>query len=889
MSGVIGDRPLVGRDAQIAVIDAVLGRRPVIGLVLSGAAGTGKTRLVHECAARAAVTGRPPLLVVPSPATAGIALGALADLVVGGESRPERIVDLVARVRRAVVARAEGGTGPPVLLVDDAHLLDDVSAAVLLQLAAAGEATVVVAVRSGEPVPDAVQALWKDGLAERVDVGPLSPAEVHELAELVLGGPLSGASSRELWRVSLGNPLFVCELVLGATEGGYLVERDGVWRFVSRLSGTPRLTELIAARLGQASGDERWALDLLAVAGDLELGLLDRLVPPDVLERLEWRGLLTIVRAGTRRLARLAHPLYGDTLRREMGELKAMAANRALADAVEAAGPQPEDVIRAAVWRLDGGGDPPPDLMLEAARLAHFGHDEELAARLAGVAAAAGAGVAATLVEAQALRQLGRNVEVVELLEKGMAEADTDEHRGLLASELAVTLRWSLGRPAEAVAVLEQAGAELTDPNWRNELVAVQATFDLLGGSPLRAIERAAPLLDAESGRPFVVAAVAAGPALAVVGRISEALAVADRGLAARLALGPQDALDDAAIHVVTRALALAEAGLLADAAELCNSGYEGAITTGSATGQAWFALLAGRVALVTGQLATARRLFAESASLYDDLDQPGNRRWALAGVVLAAAMAGDQARAATARDTLDAVPTVGLLLMEPDVERARAWAVLAAGDAAGARAQLEQAVAVAQDSGAAALEAAAWHDAARMSGVAGAAVAAARLEELAAGVEGNLAAARSAHVSALAVGDAAALEGAAQRLKAMGALLFAAEAEAAAAGAHRRAGRGREAQRASARSRALVASCEDARTPALLEGGAAVTLTAREREIARLAVTGLANREIAASLDVSTRTVENHLQRAYEKLGVRSRAELVDALDPAEPSTNVR
>jgi DNA-binding CsgD family transcriptional regulator len=57
------------------------------------------------------------------------------------------------------------------------------------------------------------------------------------------------------------------------------------------------------------------------------------------------------------------------------------------------------------------------------------------------------------------------------------------------------------------------------------------------------------------------------------------------------------------------------------------------------------------------------------------------------------------------------------------------------------------------------------------------------------------------------------------------------------------------------------------------------IELTAREREVASLAARGLTNREIADNLYLSPRTVENHLQRIYDKLGVSSRDELNAAL----------
>lgn len=60
---------------------------------------------------------------------------------------------------------------------------------------------------------------------------------------------------------------------------------------------------------------------------------------------------------------------------------------------------------------------------------------------------------------------------------------------------------------------------------------------------------------------------------------------------------------------------------------------------------------------------------------------------------------------------------------------------------------------------------------------------------------------------------------------------------------------------------------------------GEAYALTPREREVARLAVAGLANREIAAALWLSVYTVQDHLKAVFAKLGVRNRAELTSRL----------
>ena len=66
------------------------------------------------------------------------------------------------------------------------------------------------------------------------------------------------------------------------------------------------------------------------------------------------------------------------------------------------------------------------------------------------------------------------------------------------------------------------------------------------------------------------------------------------------------------------------------------------------------------------------------------------------------------------------------------------------------------------------------------------------------------------------------------------------------------------------------------------MHGTGTAVLTKREREVATLASHGMSSREIASTLYVSIRTVDNHLQHAYEKLGVTGRNELADALTRA-------
>ena len=68
-----------------------------------------------------------------------------------------------------------------------------------------------------------------------------------------------------------------------------------------------------------------------------------------------------------------------------------------------------------------------------------------------------------------------------------------------------------------------------------------------------------------------------------------------------------------------------------------------------------------------------------------------------------------------------------------------------------------------------------------------------------------------------------------------------------------------------------LPADSDDQRTSPLLDD-----LTAREREILDVVAEGLDNHEIAARLDISEKTVRNHVSMIFSKLQIKNRAQAV-------------
>ncbi len=121
------------------------------------------------------------------------------------------------------------GTGEVVVGVDDAHLLDDLSAFTVHQLVTRRLATVILTIRSGESPPDAITAIWKDQHLERLELQPLSLPEITGLVEHVLGGPVDSFSAQRLWQYTQGNALYLRHLLDNEVNAGRMAQRSGVW------------------------------------------------------------------------------------------------------------------------------------------------------------------------------------------------------------------------------------------------------------------------------------------------------------------------------------------------------------------------------------------------------------------------------------------------------------------------------------------------------------------------------------------------------------------------------------------------------------------------------------------------------------------------------------
>ena len=872
--------PLVGRDAELRALTAAIDDPACGGVLLVGGPGFGKTRLASTAVDLAAERGMSCASVRATKSGADVPLAALAPLFFDLGITADLDGDLLLTAADAIDRRRGGGR--LALVIDDAQELDDASAVLLGQLVDQGGTFVVLTVRTGEPLAEAIDGMWKDERILRIEVGPLPNRDLRTLASTVIGGPVEGATLQTLVDGCAGNVLFLRELIQGAAESGALRSELGLWRLDGSLAHSPRLRDLIEQRLRGLDRQEREALELVALADPVPLDLLERLVPLEAVERLEERGLLDAPVGESGPELRLNHPLYGEVVRAHLPSIRRTRLCRSLADAAEGRGrPGTFDALRVAVWRLDGGGGGHPESTLAAARTARRIEEYELAIRLGRSAWTEDRSIEAALVLGDALDFVGRSREALEVLEEAASLAVSDVERTSLTLRRASALFISFSDAEGAERLVEEARSVVVDAGCRRQLDALLGNNMLMAGDVAKAVALEEALLRGPEDAAFAQASLDVGTGLALAGRTVEAIDHTTAALAVRTNLEDDAQLSAIGVYLVAQSLAHFHAGALATAVAIGEAGYQVSVEKANVHGQAWFSSVLGLAYLAVGRARSSANMFRETATLFGNLDHPG-RRWGLGGIALASAQLGEPELGSAALAELDAMPPTAVHLQDIGIIRGQAWHAFATGAVAEARGLLRSAVELGEEWGQLACASEALHDLVRMGDLGDVGDALEDLERLAPLVDGEFMQGRLAFARAVHREDIELAASAADRFEDIGAACFAAEAAAVERRLAEAQGLRRRASAADVRVGRLLAQCEGSRLPWLAQSGSVDTMSDRERQVALLAAQELSSRDIAERLFLSTRTVDNHLQRIYTKLGVSSRGELAAHLAAA-------
>jgi DNA-binding NarL/FixJ family response regulator/tetratricopeptide (TPR) repeat protein len=846
------------------------------------------------------------------------------------------------RTHRAVRALLEGlgERRPLVLILDDLHWADAETIELvshLLRHPPAQRVLLALAYRPGRAsaaLAEAVARARRDGRCELLELAPLTPVEAEEL----LGDELPPEVRRALFRESGGNPFFLEQLARAAAAGAE--KPPASWAsetaagagdaevplaVVADAEVPPAVVAALEIELashaeperallsGAAVAGEPFEIDLAALAAELDMAAalpaLDTLLASDLVRRTD-----------SPRRFQFRHPLVRRAVYRAAGAGWLLAAHGRIAAALRERGAQVTALVDHVARSAAPGDEDAISTLVEAgnaattrapATAAHWfeaalellpgGENERRLGLL--VSRAATLGAAGRLEES---RQTLWDVLAV-------LPSEQPELRARAATFIA-RIDHALGRQGEARSLLEGTLAELPEPrSTEAATLTLEMVMDHLFTAefePMRPLAERALDLARELGDPLLEAAALAG------------LAHAEQNLgdipasreAARRSAAILDRLDDPSCAALLETfwwLATAE-----DVLERWDDAVrhmERGIRLARAFGVNFvFVALTQALAVVLGWHGPLGRAREAAQAAVDAAHLSGNDAsvtYAYTTQCFVQAQSGDAREAVragelaveTARSLRQGVfvalphaNLAGALLEAGNPERARVqlleaqargalvhwvgrcwwelWmceAELGLGNVDEAGGWAEQAARTAEEMGLAGRRGAAMRAGAEVrlaSGDgAGAAEQALEAAELLRSCGRPSHAARARIVAARALAATGERERAVAELERARAELIEAEAPRLADGAARE-----------LRKLGVRVSRSGARGGGLDGVG---TLSAREREIAGLVATGRTNREIAADLHLSEKTVENHLSRVFAKLGISSRAALAGAV----------
>ena len=864
---------LAGRHGETGALLAALNEGP--GAYLVGRAGVGKSHLVEHVARQAAEDGYEVVRARATASSSELPLGVFLTQLGAAE---RFLTPMFAEIRDRIVERAEGR--PVLLCVDDVDRLDDASAVLIHQMVVSGDAKLIATLRTGRIAPGEILDLAQRGELRRLEIGPMSREATAAMAEHVLGSPLDGASQDRLWDVTAGNALFIRELLLSAQETGQLVPGADGASLAELPLRSPRLVDAVKDRLAHLSPDLHRALVHLAFAEPCGTAELSSVATIDALGVLEAAELVETWLDDNRLSVRLAHPLYGEVLRASTPLLQRRATLATLARDLEATGARRRsDIVKLARLAVDGGVDVDVDLLVRAASLVYHNGDPVLCERIGRRAFETSGRFDAGWELANCLYQAGDLRAFRDHVPAWRASATNDAQHLAVAMLEAQNEFWYAGDMARVEAITSEALATFTADvgeggSARDELIANLALFVALAGDPRRGLQLAEPLLDAGPSAALIRAAIGAANALGHLGRVDDAVAVLDRALETFALIGSEATGLSQRVTAAIRAATNCWRGDLASAWSDTEMALHSAVSE--------FQISAANYAstglhILAGRPSKAKPLMERAIVWYSRASGGSTEyRWMLARLALVHANAGDLELAERALAEFDADTSPGIVF-DQEAAVARARIAMVRGYPEEARQVLRDAHAAVARLGLIGGEMMAAYELVRLDRVEEVAD---RMAELAPQVQGLLFPTVAEHAAALVAGDVRRLGAVADTFADLGILLFASEAATHASEVARRAGDQRTATRWLSRAGELRAMCDDgvAATP-IIDAGP-VMLTRREREIGLLAAQGLASKEIGERLYISRRTAENHLAKVYDKLGVRTRAELARVLD---------
>ncbi|MBF4993023.1 AAA family ATPase [Arthrobacter gandavensis] len=882
---------LVGREKETQAVLADVRSAELSGALLVAEAGMGKSALAGVVI-RELEHEMPVFRIHASSALTGIPFGALAPLlpVLSANDTDSPLAVMRALLGRVRPAAVQDTGATPLLVVDDAHALDEASADLLSQLMASGRVRMLALTRSITEIPAGIPAQVWSGAISRHHLQPFTEAQVHELCTQVLGGPVLTTTSAELAIRSGGNPMFTLALIAENRRTGALTERHGVWLMgVSTDPPQGRLADLLKVQLSGLSTDEREAMEIIALAEPVPVAVAFKLGLHRSVDALTAANLVSVEDEGNR-LLRPRHPLYGQLVRHMVPAARSARLRRRVQEVMPDDTESMDGLLRSVAWSLDCGAEVPDGQLLRAAYMANNFFDSDFALRAAGEIKDPALLPGARIQMARAHYNRANFNTALELV-TGTVETAADLTTAKLGTLLRVQL---LQRLTGEVDGLHEARADWEAAIQRIEAAAeASGTLDAELRADLDSSRRGASLLSA-------LVEVAAGNHRAKEASVRELLAEARQAQDAEAVMVSLTILGEilscsgraeSAVQLTREALGIVAHSehrfltyyqfvLHRHLSALLWSGYWDevlstvhedllAVSRSSLRVGGTVDMCLAVMELRRGNMEAARPKLMAAIEGMRTHDPDGNLPVALSIAAQLAARAGDLSRADELLADCDRITSRGTLSTRFIARGNRLAAGYARTGDAKVLAALREAGEQAEEQGLPAAE----FELRCLSMRAGDPTVMNRLLKLSEDIQGPRGRAVKLFARSVLDQDVSALlrfasEPADAEANALGVLALQEALRIAKAGGDRN-----QIQRVQRVIGKRLAGSEPGRSPA------PPSLTRREKDVARLVARGCRNAEIAGQLFLSVRTVEGHIYRIFEKLGISRREELTAEL----------
>lgn len=255
-----------------------------------GAPGSGRTSVAQRAIADLENTGATVYSISGLRSHRGIPFGGIHSL-----SLDIRIGQLGVLGVADTLASRLSRPGERVLVVDDLEFVDAETVAVLDAVRRRTKRPMIVTMSESSIYSMAQPAVLSPGPEARVHLNPLRYEQVNELLTDILGAPADADTTARILTKSAGNPRLVVRIAETASLSGLIVLRRGQWHMAGDTLWNEHLHGTVEALLEGLEPDELTGLQAMAIAGTTPLDVLQQVVHSDVLDRLEQRGLISVI------------------------------------------------------------------------------------------------------------------------------------------------------------------------------------------------------------------------------------------------------------------------------------------------------------------------------------------------------------------------------------------------------------------------------------------------------------------------------------------------------------------------------------------------------------------------------------------------------------------